>query len=125
MGSTALTANADQLVRMVRTQNGLHKITVGGRNKPDPFPFDEPVTIAISADEIKFIGTAADEAGELLADHLGDDEPTTIKELQEAMGEDAPTPEALRKALRAAVADGRAEMVAQASGRRGATYRAK
>ena len=48
-------------------------------------------TIAISADEIKFIGTAADEAGELLADHLGDDEPTTIKELQEAMGEDAPT----------------------------------
>ena len=84
---TALTANADQLVRMVRTQNGLHKITVGGRNKPDPFPFDEPVTISISSDEIKFIGTARMKRDELLGDLPEGDEPTTVcKELQEVHG---------------------------------------
>ena len=109
---------------MVRTQNGLHKITVGGRNKPDPFPFDEPVTISISSDEIKFIGTAADEAGQLLGDHLGD-EPTTVKELQEVMGDDGPTDSVLRKALKVAVAGGTVELVTPGRGRQAATYRAK
>ena len=58
LGSMALPSNCDQLVRMSRSRNGNHTITVGGRNKSDPFPFDEPVTISISSSGVELIGTA-------------------------------------------------------------------
>ena len=37
LGSTALAGNVDQIVRMVR-KGSQHQITVGGREKSDPFP---------------------------------------------------------------------------------------
>ena len=120
LGSTALPANADQLVRMSRTSNGRHTITVGGRHKPEPFPFDEPVTISISADRVELIGTAADAAGDLLTEHLGP-EPLTIKAIEEAMGDDAPGRKAIDKALAQMVKEGRA-VKTPGSGNRGATY---
>ena len=124
LGSTALPANADQLVRMSKAKNGQHTITVGGRNKSGPFPFDEPVTIAISADGVEFVGTAGDAAGEVLAEYLAA-EPVTIKELRETIGPDAPTDDVLRMVLKVWVGDGRAEIVTPGRGRKGATYRAK
>ena len=124
LGSTALPANADQLVRMTKAKNGQHTITVGGRNKSGPFPFDEPVTIAISSDGVEFVGTAADLAGDLLADHLTT-EPTTIKDLRTAIGDEAPSTDVLRDALKVWIAAGRAVEVTPAAGSRGATYKAK
>ena len=124
LGSTALPANADQLVRMSKARNGQHTITVGGRNKSGPFPFDEPVTIAISDAGVEFVGTATDVAGMALADYLGS-EPITIKVLTEAMGDDAPTADVLRKALQAMEKAGTAEMVDKGKGSKGSTYRAK
>ena len=124
LGSTALPANADQLVRMARAKNGQHTITVGGRNKAGPFPFDEPVTISISSEGVEFVGTASDVAEELLADHLGE-EPLTIKDLIDAMGEDAPGRKAIDAALLQMVKAGKAVKVTNASGSRGATYQRK
>ena len=72
LGSTALTGNVDQLIRMGKGRNGQHTITIGGRCKPDPFPFDEPVTISLLPNgSVDLIGTASGEAGELVAEHLG------------------------------------------------------
>ena len=126
LGSTALPANADQLVRMSKAKNGQHTITVGGRNKPGPFPFDEPTTINISADGVEFVGTAADAAGESIGEYLAA-EPTTIKELQEAMqsgmGDNAPSRDALAKAVKAMVAAGTMELVTAGRGTKPAVYR--
>ena len=119
LGSTALAGNADQLVRMVK-KNGQHQITVGGRNKPDPFPFDEPTTISISEAGVEFVGTATDIAASLLTDYLGT-EPSTIKELREAIGDDAPTDDAIRKALKGMVDSGKITK-AKGAGRKGDTY---
>ena len=119
LGSTALTANADQIVRMVK-RNGQHQITVGGRNKPYPFPFDEPTTISITEAGVEFVGTATDIAGSLLTDYLGS-EPTSIKELREAMGDDSPSDDAIRKALKG-MADSGAVIKAKGAGRKGDTY---
>ncbi len=118
----ALPSNCDQLVRLSRSRNGNHTITVGGHNKSDPFPFDEPVTISISSSGVELIGTATDEAAELLADYLTC-EPTTITALREAMGENAPTDDALRNALKAWIAQGRAVLVSEGRGNKGSTYR--
>ena len=57
LGSTALAGNVDQIIRMTK-KNAQHQITIGGRNKPDPFPFDEPTTISIASTGIEFVGTA-------------------------------------------------------------------
>ena len=122
LGSTALIGSADQLVRMAKAKNGQHTIIVGGRNKPDPFPFDEPITIAISETGVQFVGTAADAAQDILADYLTS-EPTTIKDLREAMGEDAPTDDVLRPVLKAWVAEGKVVQVTESKGNKGATYR--
>ena len=121
LGSTALTGSADQVVRMAR-KNGQHTITVGGRCKPDPFLFDEPVTISISEAGVEFVGTATDEATTLLAEHLGAEE-TTIKALAEAMGDDGPSRDAVMKALKTMVNDGSAELVEAARGSKPALYR--
>ena len=120
LGSTALAGNADQLVRMVK-KNGQHQITVGGRNKPDPFPFDEPTTISISSIGVEFVGTATDIAADLLTDYLGS-EPTTIKALREAIGEDSPTDDVIRNALKSMVSSGKVE-VSKGAGRKGDSYR--
>ena len=119
LGSTALAGNADQLVRMSK-KNSQHQITVGGRNKPDPFPFDEPTTISISSSGVEFIGTATHMAADVLFEQLGD-APSTIKEIREALGEDAPTLDVSRNALRALVSDGKAQ-VTKGAGRKGDSY---
>ena len=103
-------------------KNGQHQITVGGRNKPDPFPFDEPTTISIASTGVEFVGTATDEAGALLAEHLGS-EPTTIKDLAAAMGEDGPSRDAVTKALKAMVGAGTAEVVEAGRSSRPAMFR--
>ena len=124
LGSTALTASADQLVRMAKGKNGNHTITVGGRNQTDPFSFDEPMTISISNAGVSMIGTATDEAGAIIGDHLGS-EPMTIKDIQESMGDEAPTTTVLRNALKVAIAGGKVEIVTEGKGSRAATYRGK
>ena len=101
-------------------KNGQHQITVGGRNKPDPFPFDEPTTISISSSGVEFVGTATDIAATLLTDYL-DGEPTTITELRTAIGDDAPTDDAIRKALKGMVESGKVTK-AKGGGRKGDTY---
>ena len=101
-------------------KNDKHQITIGGRNKPDPFPFDEPTTISISSTGVEFVGTATDMAATLLTDYLGSD-PSTIKELRAAMGDDAPTDDALRKALNGKVDEGLVTK-AKGAGRKGDTY---
>ena len=103
-------------------KNNQHQITVGGRNKPDPFPFDEPTTISISSAGVEFVGTATDEAGAMLAEHLGP-VPTTIKALSEAMGDDGPTRNAVTKALQAMVGAGTAQVVEAGRGSKPALYR--
>ena len=82
---------------------------MGGRNKPDPFPFDEPTTISISSTGVEFVGTATDIASDLLTDYLGS-KPATIKELREDIGEDALTDDVIRKALKGMVSAGKAEV---------------
>ena len=126
MGSTALTANTDQLVRMAKARNGHHTITIGGRCKPDPFPFDEPVTISLLPNgSVDLIGTASDEAGELLVEYLGS-EPMTVKALEEAMGDEGPSHAAVTKAIKGMVEAGAAEVVAErGKGQRATTYRRK
>ena len=125
LGSTALTASADQLVRMAKGKNGHHTITVGGRNRADPFPFDEPVTIGITNAGVEFVGTASDEAGELLAEYMAS-EPMTVKALEEAMGDDGPSHAAVTKAIKGMVDAGTAEVVAErGKGQRATTYRRK
>ena len=119
LGSTALAGNVDQIVRMVK-KNSQHQITVGGRNKPDPFPFDEPTTISISSTGIEFVGTATDMAATLLTDYLGE-EPVTITELRTAMGDDAPSDDAVRRALKAMAESGKVTR-AKGKGRKGDTY---
>ena len=119
LGSTALAGNADQLVRMVR-KNGQHQITVGGRNNPAPFPFDEPTTISISSSGVEFVGTATDIAADLLTEYLAG-EPNTITELRTTIGDDAPTDDAIRKALKAMVESGTVTR-AKGKGRKGDTY---
>ena len=121
LGSTALAGNVDQIVAMVK-KNGQHQITVGGREKSDPFPFDEPTTISISSSGVEFVGTATDEAGSLLAEHLGAD-PTTIKALADDMGDDGPSRHAVTKALKAMVEAGTAEVVEAGGGSKPALYR--
>ena len=125
LGSTALTGNVDQLIRMGKGRNGQHTITIGGRCKPDPFPFDEPVTISLLPNgSVDLIGTASGEAGELVAEHLGT-EAMTVKALEEAMGEDSPSHGMVTKAIKAMVEAGTAEVVAErGKGQRATTYRA-
>ena len=61
-----LTGNVDQLIKMAKGRNGQHTITIGGRCKPDPFPWDEPITIAIqSHGAVDLIGTASAESGHI------------------------------------------------------------
>ena len=119
LGSTALAGNVDQIVRMVR-KGSQHQITVGGREKSDPFPYDEPSTISISSAGVEFVGTATEMAATLLTDYLGD-EPKTITELMTAIGDDAPSDDIIRKALRAMVEDGKVAKT-KGKGRKGDTY---
>ena len=124
LGSTALTANADQLVRM-GVKDGKRSITVGGRHSTGPFPYGVPVTLSITADGVSIIGTAVDEAGELLGEHLAS-EPVTITDLVKAMGEDSPSRVTITKALADLVDLGSAEVVAERGpGVRATTYRRK
>ena len=124
LGSTALTGNVDQLIRMAKGRNGQHTITIGGRCKPDPFPWDEPITIAIQSNgAVDLIGTASDEAGTLVGEHLGS-EPMTVKALVEAMGDDAPSNGLITKAIKAMLDAKTAEVVAErGKGQRATTYR--
>ena len=119
LGSTALAGNVDQIIRMTK-KNAQHQITVGGRNKPDPFPFDEPSTISIASTGIEFVGTATDMAATLLAEYLGES-PVTITELRTAMGEDGPSDDALRRALKGMAESGKV-IRAKGQGRKGDTY---
>ena len=63
-----------------------------------------------------------DFAGELLAEYLGST-PVTIQSLLVAMDEDRLTVTILRNALDEKIRAGKAEIVTEGSGRRGATYR--
>ena len=121
LGSTALAGNVDQIIRMTK-KNAQHQITVGGRNKPDPFPFDEPSTISIASTGIEFVGTATDEAGELLAEHLGD-VPVTIKDLTDSMGQDGPSRDAVTKAMKGRIEAGTAVLVQPSRGSKPALYK--
>ena len=119
LGSTGLAGDVEQIVRMAR-KGSQHQITVGGREKSDPFPYDEPVTISISSSGVEFVGTATEMAATLLTDYLGD-EPKTITELMTAIGDDAPSDDIIRKALRAMVEDGKVAKT-KGKGRKGDTY---
>ena len=59
LGSTALTGQADQLIKL-GMQNGKHQITIGGRCGAGPFGWDEPNTITIAAHGVDLIGKAED-----------------------------------------------------------------
>ena len=124
LGSTALTANADQLVRM-GVKDGKRLITVGGRHSTGPFPYGEPVTLSITSEGVHIIGTAVDEARELLGEHLAS-EPVTIKDLKDAIGESGPSRETITNAIKAMLDKGTAEVVAErGKGQRATTYRRK
>ena len=123
LGSTALTASADQLVRM-GSKDGKRTITVGGRYGTGPFPYGEPVSLSITPEGVEILGTASDMAGDLLVEHLGDD-PTTVKDMLSAMGADAPGRKAVDLALHQLIDEGKAVQVEEGKGNRPATYRRK
>ena len=101
LGSTALTASADQLVKMGLSKTGKRTITVGGRYGTDPFPYGEEVNLSITPKGVEILGTVSDMAGELIGEHLGND-PTSVKEMMTAMGDHAPGRKAMDEALHCA-----------------------
>ena len=122
LGSTVITAMPSQIVRLGRRKGQLH-ITVGGRAKADPFPWDTPTPINVSEAGVEMAAqNGKDFAGELLAEYLGST-PVTIQSLLVAMDEDRLTVTILRNALDEKIRAGKAEIVTEGSGRRGATYR--
>ena len=120
LGSTALTAQADQLMRL-SLQNGKHSVTVGGRYDCGPFGWDEANTIGISTDGVVLLGKAEDAHDDsVLAMLQTMVEPTTVKALAGQL--DTLSSDIVRKAIKRLCANGDLREIEPAAGKRPATY---
>ena len=122
LGSTALTGCADQIVRLCRKNQDL-SLAFGGRYNPNPFPFDEPVSIVLENGQVELLGTVVDTTPARLLDSLPPD-PSSVKDIMEAMGDRNPGRRAVDRAIRGLVKDGRMVLVQAAKGNRPGLYQA-
>ena len=122
LGSRKVAAIVDTLIKLNIAQgDGMRKLSVQSRFGVGERGDHLAITFELPAGEYRLVNDT-DFAEDLVADYLGS-EPLTIKELREAMGDDAPSDDVLRPLLKAWVTEGKAERVTTSRGNKGATYR--
>ena len=121
LGSTAMTAQSDQLIRL-GLKDGKRSLTVGGRYPTAPFPYDEPMTVSITPAGVEIIGNAADDCADaVLAVFQTLTEPAKISAIVAKVG-DGHSVGSVRLAIRALLNQGDIVEVDKARGNVAATY---
>ena len=121
LGSTALTSNVDQIIRL-RRHKGKTTLAIGGRYNPEPLPFDKPIAIDIGAEGVKLLGNASDDAADMILANMPAGAPLTVRTIRESMGEDAPSEGSFNRALKDLVSEGYIDKLSAAKGNQGAVY---
>ena len=116
LGSRKVAAIVDTILKLTIAQgDGVRKLSVVTRFGDSELGDHLALTLELPAGEYRLVN-----APDIVADYLGSD-PLTIRELREAIGDDAPSDDAIRRALKGMVESGKVEK-AKGKGQRGDTY---